>query len=484
MHGTKQKPLEAYTTVDVDVYAALAEAEAREHFGAYRQFIRPTMKWDWFTAVMADELDKFYQRLVLGHRPKLAIMAPPQHGKSMAAEDLVSYLAGKAPFLKTIYASYSEALGARTNLGVQRTMMSDRYKRVFRTDIDQQGWMRNTSLIEYAYQTGSFRNTTVQGAINGQELHFGLIDDPMKGRAEANSFDIRNKTWDWFTDDFGARFASNSGMLWIMTRWHVDDPLGRLLELDKSVRVLKFKAIAEKDERYRKKGEALFPGLKPLDFLLERKKIMSAASWEAEYQQEPYVVGGGMFPIDKILIIPVFDRSQIVSSILAVDKAGTKDAGAYTAIVLMHKLKSGQFLIETVLRGRWGSLEREQVIYNAAHAAMLSLSKYTQDFKIVIEQEPGSGGKESAEATIRNLAGFTCIADKVTGAKEIRAEPFAAQVQGSNVLLVAGPWIKDFLAELESWPFGKTLDQGDAAAMAFQHHTMGPIYDHSYAGFQ
>ena len=32
-----------------------------------------------------------------------------------------------------------------------------------------------------------------------------------------------------------------------------------------------------------------------------------------------------------------------------------------------------------------------------------------------LEQEPGSGGKESAEASIRNLAGFTVHADRVTG---------------------------------------------------------------------
>jgi predicted phage terminase large subunit-like protein len=484
MHGTKTKPLEAYTNADVALYGALAEAEAREHFGAYRQYIRPNMKWGWLTHQMSEECQRFYTQLINGQRPKLAIMAPPQHGKSMCAEDFVSWLAGKAPWLKTIYASYSDALGTRTNLGVQRTMMSERYRRVFRTNIDKQGWMRNTTLIEYADEVGSFRNTTVQGAINGQELHFGLIDDPMKGRAEANSLDIRNKTWDWFTDDFGARFASNSGMLWIMTRWHVDDPLGRLIEKDPSIRVLKFKAIAEHNERYRRKGEALFPELKPLDFLFERKKIMSEASWEAEYQQEPYVVGGGMFPIDKLVILPIFDRTQISASILAVDKAGTKDDGAYTALVLMHKLRTGQFVIETVLRGRWGALEREKVILNAANAARSSLSKYSWNLKVVVEQEPGSGGKESAEATIRNLSGFVCIADKVTGAKEVRAEPFAAQVQGSNVWLVAGPYIKDFLSELESWPFGKTLDQGDAAAMAFQHLTMGPVYDHDYKGFQ
>jgi hypothetical protein len=46
--------------------------------------------------------------------------------------------------------------------------------------------------------------------------------------------------------------------------------------------------------------------------------------------------------------------------------------------------------------------------------------------------------KESAEDTIRNLAGFCVSADKVTGSKEVRADPFAAQVQAGNVHLIAG----------------------------------------------
>jgi phage terminase large subunit-like protein len=45
---------------------------------------------------------------------------------------------------------------------------------------------------------------------------------------------------------------------------------------------------------------------------------------------------------------------------------------------------------------------------------------------IFIEQEPGSGGKESADATIRRLAGCVVHADRPTG-DMTRAEPFAAQ---------------------------------------------------------
>jgi predicted phage terminase large subunit-like protein len=471
-----------------ELHARVEEAAhaARRSFVAFRQILRPNMLWGWWVEQISLELDRFYAAFAAGKRPKLAIMSPPQHGKSWAVEDFIAYVAGKNPDAKTIYASYSETLSALRNLNLQRTIQSSRYRGIFgNTRIGAPGWQSSSSLIEYVGHTGSFRNTTVGGPITGMELHLGVIDDPVKGRAEAKSKVIRDRTWDWFVDDLMSRFAADGALLMIMTRWHVDDVLGRLMLREPKLRKLIYPAIAEEDDGFRRKGEALFPELKPLDFLLERKKVMSQASWEAEYQQHPIVVGGGIFPIDKLQIIPVFDRAQIVASVLAIDKAGTKDGdGACTALVLMHKLRSGQFLIEAVLRGRWGALEREDRIRNAAQNAQQSLRSHCYDFKVVVEQEPGSGGKESAEATIRNLAGFTVIADKVTGSKEVRAEPFAAQVQGGNVSLVAGRWVNAFLDEAEAWPRGKTLDQIDAAAMAFAHLTKGLSYDHTYAGFQ
>jgi hypothetical protein len=92
------------------------------------------------------------------------------------------------------------------------------------------GWQFNTNLIEFADRAGSFRNTTINGSINGMELHLGVIDDPVKGRAEAQGKGNRDKIWHWFTDDWGARFAKDASRLIIMTRWHVDDLLGRFIE--------------------------------------------------------------------------------------------------------------------------------------------------------------------------------------------------------------------------------------------------------------
>jgi hypothetical protein len=84
-------------------------------FAEYRQIVRPDMLWGWWTELVALELEAFYVRMVRGQRPKLALMAPPQHGKSWAATDFITWVAGKNPDLKTIFTSYSADLGSRAS---------------------------------------------------------------------------------------------------------------------------------------------------------------------------------------------------------------------------------------------------------------------------------------------------------------------------------------------------------------------------------
>src|SRR6266436_1388590 len=155
--------------------------------------------------------------MVAGKRPKLAISAPPQHGKSWAATDFIAYVAGKLPDRKTIFGSYSDDLGIRTNNDLQRIITSERFRKIFpgtkisdETTAGFDRWKRNSSLIEFIGHQGSFRNTTVSGQINGLELHLGVIDDPIKGREEAHRVNARNKAWEWFADDFLSRFAAHA----------------------------------------------------------------------------------------------------------------------------------------------------------------------------------------------------------------------------------------------------------------------------------
>jgi predicted phage terminase large subunit-like protein len=359
-------------------------------------------------------------------------------------------------------------------------MASERYVSIFGVRLGESGsrWVRNSNTLEYPYHGGSFYNTTVGGQITGKGLDLGLVDDPVKGRAEASSKSVRDKVWGWFTDDFFTRFSDSAGLLIIMTRWHVDDLLGRFMERFPEAKLLRYPAIAEEDEKNRRKGEALFPEHKSLPFLIERRRVMTKAGWESEYQQNPIVVGGGIFPIDKLDIISSIDRKEIRASVRYVDKAGTKDGGAYSAMVLMHRTHDKQYIVEDVVRGQWSALEREQRL---RQAAQIDETLCPAGYTVWVEQEPGSGGKESAENTIRNLAGFSVKADKISGqgSKETRAEPFAAQVQGGNVALKAAAWNRAFMDELESFPSGKFKDQVDAASGAFNKLALTSNYNWS-----
>lgn len=463
---------------NIGQYEQYLQAGARENFAFFRRYIRPDALWGWFVEQAAAELQRFYRDWRAGRRPKLAVQAPPQHSKSWTAEDFMAWVAGKHPDKKTIFASYSDELGTRTNTNLQRMFKNERYRSIFpHMRIDLPGWQCNSSLIEYVDNTGSFRNTTVKGQVTGHELHLGVIDDPVKGRQEVGSKLNRDATWSWFTDDFLSRFAADGALLVTMTRWHVDDLLGRLIERFPDVRVLRYPAIAEHDEEHRRAGEALFPELKPLDFLLERRRALNEASWRSLYQQSPVIVGGGIFPIDKLRVLSIFDRSQIKRSVRAWDKGSTPGGGDYTAGVLMHAMKDGTFVIENVVRGQWSALEREEQIKATAATDKRSIKTW---YEIVIEQEPGSSGRESFEATARNLAGYSVWADRVTGSKEVRAEPFAAQVQAGNVWLVGGLHVQDLLDEMEVFPSGSHDDQVDAAAMAFTRLTKSLEYNTNY----
>ena len=466
-----EKTLKNLNDLDVGGAEELQWAVARTNFYLFRKCIRPNLIDTWWQRNLAQNLMWFYDEMVAGRRPAMVIQAPPQHGKTEQVTDFIAWCAGLQPNWRTIFGSYSDELGVKVNLALQRIYDSPRYKNVFEfTKINDTAassvaarWLRNSTILEYVGFEGSFRNTTVMGQINGMGLDLGVIDDPMKGRAEAQSKLIRDKTWSWMTDDFFGRFADHAGLLMIMTRWHLDDPLGRWIEHFPQTRVLKYTAIAEKNERYRRKGEALFPQMKPLEFLEQRKKVLTNSGWQSIYQQTPIAAGGDMFPIERFKIISSVDRSQVKRSIRYIDKAGTEDGGAYTAASLVHDMKDGTTVVEDVIRGQWSAIEREKRVMQAAQADKATCARYA----IWFEQEPGSGGKESAEASVRRFKAFNAYADKVTGAKEIRAEPYAGAVQNGDVSLVAGAWNRDFLQEHEEYPFGKYLDQVDATAGAF-----------------
>jgi predicted phage terminase large subunit-like protein len=474
---------------NLDLIDASWRQIVRDDFAYFRQHIRPGMLWGFWNEVVAIELTEFYKDFVAGKRPKIVICTPPQHGKSWTAVDFIGWVSGRDPNLKTIFASFSDELGMRTNKELQRMLDNDRYRMLFpKTKLAKRGetWQRNASILEFAGHSGSFRNVTVEGAINGMELHLGVIDDPHKGRNEAISKTNRDRVWNWFTDDWMARFAENSALMVIATRWHIDDLIGRYQQHEPNIKIVSYPAIAEKDEFWhnatmplRCSGQPLFKELKSLDFLIERKKLMTESSWQSEYQQNPITVGGGVLPIENLKIMPYWNpvgSTEIRASIRYWDRAGTEGGGNYSAGVLMHALNDGRYVISHIERGQWSAYVREKNIRRWAEDD----ARVYANYEVGIEQEPGSSGKDVAEATVRNLAGFSVFVDKVTGSKETRANPFAAMVQNSGVLIIAGSWIQEFVREAEAFPNGKYDDQIDGCSGAFNRLAQRLKFDSSF----
>ena len=466
---------------------------AKDNFWYFRIAMNPrlTLNQKWFPRSLAVKLRAFYEDFKAGKRPVMLLCTPPQHGKSLSVIDFVAWCVGRDPDMRVIYSSFSDRLGIRANLRLQRLLDGQVYRRTFPgTRLSSkhivtiaERYLRNHEVLEFVGREGYFRNTTVLGSITGEALDLSVIDDPIKGRAEAQSELTRDKTWNWMTDDVLSRFSERAALIMIMTRWHVDDPAGRMIEhFGDRVQVVRYPALAEVNEYFdgkcvRRPGDPLFPELKSLEFLTERRKLYTSASWEALYQQNPIIVGGGMFPIEKITIDPVRPAmKEIAAAARYWDKAGTADGGAYSAGVLMLRMRDGTYVIADVRRGQWSALDRERVIKQTASAD----HEIYPITKIYVEQEPGSGGKESAEASVRMLAGFSVEADRVSkssGSKEVRADPFAAQWQAGNVRLVAAPWNRSYIDEHEQFPSGKYKDQVDASSGAFNKIVSKYRYD-------
>lgn len=462
---------------DIELIEDFWAMEARDNLWAYRQYIDPTLVKGWWVAHMSEQFQLFFDRLKDGKRPKMLVEAPPQHGKSRGLIDAVSWFQGKLPSLKTIYGSFSDDLGTIANAQLQRIWGDrDKFGRVFpdlRMPLDSEAdYSKNSSFIEFPGHRGYFRNVTIGGQINGKTLQLGIVDDPLKGREAAQSKLQRDKAWNWLTDDFFSRFSDDAGFILTMTRWHIDDPAGRWLAKFPETIVLKYPAMFEatpdgwKNDAWdpRAPGEPLFPEYKSKEFLLERKGLYTIASWMSLYQQMPIISGGGMFPVikwKKVNVHPAHD--EIKKTIRYWDKAGTQDGGAWTSGCLMHMLNNGQYFISNIVRGQWSALERETNILQTAKNDAADWGRV----EIHLEQEPGSGGKESAERSVAMLAGYPAFADPARGSKEIRAEPYAAQQQAGHVAIFEAMWNQEFIDEHETFPNGKYKDQVDSAAGAF-----------------
>ncbi len=449
---------------------------ARQHLLDFTLYTKPDYQANWHHHVLCQHLDRFVKREI----KRLLVFMPPRHGKSeLVSRRLPAYILGQNPEARLIACSYSSDLSSRLNRDVQRVMDDPTYHRLFpdtqlfgknvRTLADG-AYLRNSDVFEVVNHGGYYRSAGVGGGITGMGYDYGIIDDPIKNREEADSNTTRESIWEWYTSTFRTRAEKDAAILITMTRWHEDDLSGRLIEAmqggpdAEQWHMVYFPALSEAGvvnaDDPRLPGQALWPDKYNNKALAEIRMAIGSRQWLALYQQTPRAQEGNMF---KRAWFPIVQAAPATAlRVLYIDKAGTEGLGKRTALVLLAYV-AGIWFIEEVITGQWSAANREAVILQTAQ---MYRARYG-NFEIVIEQEPGSGGKESVENTIRNLAGFIVHADRPTGDKDTRLYPFQAQAEVGNVRMVAGPWNAQYLEEMTALPNSKFRDQSDATAGGF-----------------
>lgn len=147
----------------------------------------------------------------------------------------------------------------------------------------------------------------------------------------------------------------------------------------------------------------------------------------------------------------------------ATDEDENGDAD-YTAGVLMGLRKGGTVVVLNIINQRIKAGDVEKLVLSTA---LTDRAKYGFNYTIRVPQDPGQAGKVLAQQYVKLLSGFIIKTLPVSGSKELRATPFAAQWQNGNIEVLLADWNEEYFAQLESFPESKHDDLVDASSDAF-----------------
>ena len=444
--------------------------------------------WNWHIRYMCDELQHVAELVFLNKEKEydLIINVSPGSTKSIVCSIMfVPWCWTRMPSLQFIGGSHQKDLSVEFGKKSRDIIWSDKYRACFpeielRQDAAGRTFHQNTE--------GGWRLATSTGSgVIGRHGHIIGIDDPIDPKKAVSETELKNAN-DWISDTLSQRKVdqAKTPTILIMQRLHQNDPTAFIIEQAKKSQkeainfgdtnaILKIKHIclpAEKTKDIKPKYLRKYYKNNLMDPVrlgrkaLSEKKALGDYVYSGQFLQNPIPAGGGMFKTERILIdVPEKDGMRRVVRFW--DKAGTAGGGAFTAGIKMGVDRKGRYWILDVRRGQWSSEIREANIKQTAEMD-------GRNIEVGIEQEPGSGGKESAEATVRNLAGWRVWIDKPSGSgssKPLRAYSFSTQVNIGNVSMVAGEWNIPLIDELMFWPFSKYKDQGDGCSGAFNRLT-------------
>lgn len=433
---------------------------------------------NWHIKALCDEAQLVMQRVI--HREKkeydlIVNVSPGTSKSSLFSIMLPIYGWINDPTLQFLTGSHASPLAIALSVKSRDIIRSSKFQYLFpelqlRKDIDAKQWYQTT-------QGGARYTCSTEGSPIGRHAHMIIIDDPIDPKRTLSEVE-RESTNNWFDNTLATRKVNKevTALILVMQRLNEDDPTGYLLGKNRDnyrhiclpARLSDNVFPVEYRSRY---IDGLFDPMRLSESTLESMyKDMGSYNFAGQFEQKPVPATGGLFKSEKIQIVEVLPAA-ISKVVRSWDKAGTDGGGCRTAGVKMALLQDGSFIVLDVIVGQWSAEEREARILQAAQLD-------GRPTKVIIEQEGGSGGKESAQNTVKNLRGFSVHVDRPVGDKALRADPFATHVNIQNVYILKGDWNKEYLDELKLFPRSKYKDQVDASSQAFNYLNLNKKTDY------
>lgn len=205
----------------------LARRRGRHGFGDFCRYVAPEEP----PASHHELICRIGDRIINGDCKRAMFFMPPGSAKSTyATVRFPAYYLGRLKNKGVICASYNDTLASQFGKKTRNLIRQDETQILFpglalSSDSQAKG--------EWDTKDGGFYFAVgIGGGVTGRRADLGIIDDPIRGRKDADSQLIRDNCWDWYISDFRTRLKPGASIIIILTRWHEDDIAGRILPDD------------------------------------------------------------------------------------------------------------------------------------------------------------------------------------------------------------------------------------------------------------
>lgn len=415
-----------------------------------------------------------------GRIKRLIVTMPPRHGKSeRVSKKFPAWHIGRNPNDEIILASYALSL-SRDNNRIARDTFIDRAS-IFGHTIAKDRQSAESWGVE-GYR-GGVNAAGVGGPITGKGARIAIIDDPLKNAEDANSEVMREALWGWYQSTLYTRLTPDGRIIVVMTRWHEDDLVGRLLKKERDeIRegthkgerwtVINFPAIAEEDDYLgRSEGEPLWP-----EFGFDRQRLEQIRSdvgsyvFNALYQQRPSAAGGTIFKREYFR----YFREEMIGNqpyIIVGEKRYRKhELWCFQTVDTANSEKTinDPFVVSTW----YVTPQRDLLLYDVYRTHITGpdqkplmrqmFNRFRPRFQAIEDKTFGTNLIQEMKRE-----GLTVRAVKVDKDKVTRSLVIAARYEVGMVYhREDAQWLTDYEDELLSFPRGKHDDQVDTASQA------------------